>query len=371
MALWRMLVIYLIVFGGIICNYFIIYFNFIYMNLYLFPESAELNNGYGIAVNDAYHRLKPQCDDIVIWFTNSNNIPYLNKNSIIVRKPSFFNLKRIINVLMLRPSLEFPSYVIKQLRSYNFDLIHCDEVIFYKSIRKYFPNKHISVRFHNCFSRINDRRRILNISLDWKFRLNLFLFSHLEREIFRDFNVFKIFLTNEDNDYYKQMVGSFHDSTVWPSIFDKNLFSIKSDHVVLSNKIVWFGSLAAHKFKSLEWFIDFCWPLIHNEIPSSEFHLWGNGTELFDNNKMNIFAHGYYNGNSLFPLYNALYINPDIIGGGIKIKLFSYLTNNIPFVSTIFGFEGFDYSLVDNKYCSVVGTSDFALTIIHLLKKYE
>ena len=340
------------------------------MNLYLFPETAETNNGYGIAVNEAYYRLKPDNNDIIIWYTNSKNVPYLNHNAIIIRKPRFLSFQRIINVLLLRPSLNFPSSIIKKLNKYEFETIHCDEVIFYKSIRKYFPDKHISVRFHNCFSRINDRRRILKTHLDWKFRLNLYLFSKLERLIFRDKNVDKIFLTNEDNNYYQQMVGSFNDSSVWPLVIDIEKTLKCRNEIKFDKKVVWFGSVAAHKYKSVKWFIEQCWPTIQKQVPYCEFHLWGNGTDVFDDESNNIFGHGFYNGKTPFPLENALYINPDIIGGGIKIKLFSLFKNNIPFISTVFGYEGFDYSLVDNKYCTVVSNSDFAVSIVNLLKKY-
>lgn len=52
------------------------------MNLFIFPELARSNNGYGYAVEKDYLRLSPSNDDIVVWYTVMDKEDYqkiLNK----------------------------------------------------------------------------------------------------------------------------------------------------------------------------------------------------------------------------------------------------------------------------------------------------
>jgi len=101
-----------------------------------------------------------------------------------------------------------------------------------------------------------------------------------------------------------------------------------------------------------------------------EFHLWGKNTERYNNPINSIYGHGFYDGVDSVPLRDALYINPDIIGGGVKMKLLTYLESNVPFISSIFGFEGFPNDLIDGKYCMVVEEEEWVDTIISFINRH-
>lgn len=341
------------------------------MNLYLFPESAISTNGYGIACEQAYKILQPVDDDIVVWYTNNPNSTYLRKQDIIIPRPGLASLKRYYNMLLIRTGSELLNSELRFLKTMNFDKIHCDEVIFYRAIRSLFPNQYISVRFHNCYSRILERKKILKLRLNASFEFNLRAMQKLEFEIFRDKNIYKIFLSNEDKDYYTSMTGRT-DASLWN--FQLNLSEAIKNRTPIDyeNKIVYFGGVESHKKQSLLWFINYVLPQIKKEIPEIQFYLWGRNTEQFNKPSENIFGYGFYSGEENMPLKNkAIYINPDIIGMGVKLKLMSYYNNGVSFITTPFGFEGYTAEAIDDKYCIVSEIDTFGKDIVDLLKVYK
>lgn len=339
------------------------------MNLYLFPEAANQLNGYGIAIEADYERMQPVAEDIIIWYSNMSQNTKIRPNDIIINRPKMYSIRRFIKILTNRVSTELNTNQLKLLKGYNFENIYCDDVLFYSVIRRFFPNNEITVRFHNCFSRIYVRKKILKLYLGLKFEINLQSFYHLERKIFTDRKVNKIFISEEDKTFYEQITG-MNDAKVWKiDVNTKNFYLRRKCR--FTNKLVWFGGIEAHKEKSIEWFISNVFPIIKYKIPNIEFHLWGSNTKQYNFPARNIYGHGFYN-ESDFPFKEeALYINPDIIGGGVKIKLKTYLENNIPFISTPFGFEGYSTTLIDDKFCIISNQEDWAKKIINLFQDYK
>jgi hypothetical protein len=337
------------------------------MNLILFPESASLKNGYGIAVDYAYNKLNPNNNDLIIWYTNDKDLPKYKESDIILRRPRLFSFKRLKNMLFNRLGAEVTTKDLHDIKAISFENIYCDDVIFYRAIRKLFPEKFITVRFHNCFSRIKNRKNILKIRENVMFEIKLLEYQKLEREIFRDKNTHKIFISEEDRAYYKLLMGRT-DSSVWSFKLDENKAYQNRTEVLFDNKIVWFGGLQDHKMSSIYWFINEVLPKIKLEIPNIEFHLWGMNTIKLNSPKNNIFGHGYYTGKGFPFKETALYINPDIIGGGVKLKLKTYYEEGLIFITTPFGFEGYSLDLVDNKYVMVEDLDSWSEVIISTLQ---
>lgn len=338
------------------------------MNLYLFPECPTLSNGYGIIVNSDFLKLNPSNKDTIIWYTNSIENPLQREFDYVLKRPKAFNFKRFKNMLFNKVGSEVNYSEILFLKNLEFDSIFCGDVLFYRALRKLFPSKCITVRFHNCFSRIVDRKRLLKIGIDIKFSIDLQLMYALEQEIFLDKNVKKIFISEEDRAYYNLMTGE-NDATILGVDVDIENGISKRSIRKFDNKLIWFGGVESHKKKSVIWFVENVFPLIKAEIPSVEFHLWGNRTKDFNNPKSGIYGHGYYSGID-FPMKdNALYLNPDIIGGGVKVKLKTYLEEGISFISTPFGYEGYKFDYIDDSFCIVKDKEIWAESIIELLKK--
>lgn len=342
------------------------------MDLFLFPEAACLSNGYGIAVKAAYEQLSIKKNDIVVWYTSipKDKMMYVRNQDYIISRPSFFSIKSVYNTLRRTNRSELLVSELAFLKEKTIENIYCDETCFYHAIRKMFPENKITVRFHNSFARIHDRLKLLkNRKVDLLYSITLSNMYNLERDVMQDKNVHKIFLSDEDRYYYTSHYGKYTDSQTFLFIPNLESAKLKRKDKSVDCRLVWFGGVESHKKSSVDWFIKDVFPLIKKEMPNVEFHLWGKGTEKFDNNSMNVYGHGFYEGIGN-PSDSSLYINPDIIGGGVKIKLLSLIESGMPIISTPFGFEGYRKDIIDERYCLVVEEDEWAQSIIDYLKKY-
>lgn len=342
------------------------------MNLFIYPQAANNKNGYSIGVEYAYNRITPKDDDIVIWYTSydKKDIWHLREKDIIIKRQGAFSCKSMINIVYGKVRSELNTKDLSFLSEYEFENIYCDEVIFYRALRALFPHKKIQVRFHNCYTRIMCRNQVLKKNLGLKYKLLLKSIVPLETEIFNDKNVYKVFLLDEDRDFYCSMCGVRSDSETWPYKPDNSKMEENRKGIIIDNRLVWFGGLDSHKESSVKWFINEVLPYLKGYMPEIEFHLWGGGTERFDDKSNNIYGHGFYDGQGL-PLEHSLYVNPDIIGGGIKLKLLTLLEQGLPFISTPFGFEGYNKNLIDGLYCNVIEEAKWAEYIIDFLSRYS
>lgn len=343
------------------------------MDLYIFPQAACLTDGYGIAVEHAYRLLSPKEDDVVVWYTNHrpDNIMYFRKKDYIIPKIPPLSWLSFSNIIRGRVRSELPVSKLSFLKQYTFEHIHCDEVIFYRALRQLFPGVPMTVRFHNCFSRILFRHKLLQNNIDLKFRITLRRELCIERIIFHDMSVKKVFLLDEDRSFYTSMFGRYSDSEVWPFSPNKEKALNNRTTMINSTNLVWFGGLDSHKIASMEWFVNNVYPAVTKKIPNVCLHLFGSGTKKFENPSKRIFGHGYYNGKDQVPMRNALYINPDIMGGGIKLKLMTYYEAGVPFITTFFGFEGYNHELVDGEFCMVEEADNWENVIVNYINNHK
>lgn len=343
------------------------------MNLYLFPEAACNINGYGFAVKAAYERLKIVQNDVVVWYTSfpKEKMMYVRPQDYIIKRPSFFSYKSVVNTIRRTNRSEIHVSDLNFLKNRIFDNIYCDETCFYHAIRKLFPNQRITVRFHNSFARIHDRLKLLDARhIDFLYSLTLKNMYRLERDVMRDSNVYKIFLSDEDRSYYTSHYGKTSDSEVFYFVPDINKTKENRNDKPVDHRLIWYGGVESHKKSSIDWFISDVLPKIKDKYHDVEFHLWGRGTEQFDDKKKSIFGHGFYQGEGN-PSDCSLYLNPDIIGGGVKIKLLSLMESGARIISTPFGFEGYKKELIDDRYCIVAEEGKWADTIIIYLQKHS
>ena len=342
------------------------------MNLYLFPQAANNLNGYSIAVDAGYKACNPSAEDVVVWYTTypKDKMWYLRESDFIINRPRGLTLRRVYNVLTRKNSCQPSVSDLSFLEGKQFDTIHCDDVLFYPAIRKMFPNSKITVKFHNCFARILDRLNLVDIPVTMRYRVALRNMYHVERSAMRDNNVYKIFISDEDRNYYTSHFGKTSDSEVFSFSPSLNTVQNKRNRPLhFDHKLIWFGGVEAHKTASIQWFIEKVLPKLKEDIKDIEFHLWGSRTEQFDSPEKGIYGHGFYNGEGL-PSETSLYVNPDIIGGGVKIKLLTNFEKGIPFITSPYGFEGYSYELVDNKYCTVAEEDNWVSVVLDMLRKY-
>lgn len=317
------------------------------MNIYIFPANPYGQTGYSVAVKYDLNRLKITNEDLIIWYQSQNRTFF--SNDVTVMRPAPYALSRVINVLRNYVNCELDAKDLAQFDFHNVDKVFCGEVIFYRALRTIFPDKHLMVRFHNCYSRISDRLRLIEERTSLKFKIQSRALCKLEKEIFKDKNVEKIFISKEDRDYYAQHFGIWSDSCVWgvePQMklaFEKRIDNKKS-------KLIHYGGLQTHKIDSLKWFINDVFLPLRNKHKDLELHLYGKGTESFDDRQNGIFGHGFYDKDDLPDIQNGLYVNPDLLGIGVKMKLLDYFEKGASFITTPYGFEGYSRELIDNKY---------------------
>ena len=174
-------------------------------------------------------------------------------------------------------------------------------------------------------------------------------------------------LSDEDRDYYRNNFGVISDSETWPYIPNMEKAFSNRKEITFDHRIIWYGGIESHKKAAINWFVQEVLPQIRKAVPDIEFHLWGKGSVHFNNPEAYIFGHGFFEGEGV-PSYTSLYINPDIIGGGIKLKLQTLIEAGVPFISSVFGFEGYSHSLIDNRYIIVEEEAHWAEKIIEIIK---
>lgn len=341
------------------------------MNLYLFPEAACHINGYGIGVEAAYKRLNIKDEDVVVWFTtvSRDKMLLVRDYDYIIKRPKLLSFRSVINTIRRTNRSEPFVSDLSFLRGRKFDVIYCDETWLYHPIRKLFPDEKLIVRFHNSFARIHDRLNLLPRKVDFLYKWTLYNMYHLERDVMNDANVYKIFISDEDRYYYTSHYGKTSDSENFGYAIDERTMLSHRKKIEIDNRLIWYGGVESHKKAAIEWFIDSVLPQIRIKFPETEFHLWGSGTLQFNNPSIGVYGHGFYEGNDM-PSTSSLYINPDIIGGGIKLKMKTLLENGVPVISSPFGFEGYNYDLVDNDYCIVQEEELWADFICTYFNKY-
>ena len=222
------------------------------MDLFLFPQSADQSNGFSQEVWRSYQRVKPKPEDYVVWYTDNHTFPAgRSQNDFFLPKISNFHWRRFYNLFRQRPTSSIFAKDLSFLKGKNFDRIHCDDVAMYPAVRDIFPDKHITVHFHNCFLRIIARNKIYKAPLGWKFRMDLYSIKEVEHQIFRDRNTDKIFICEEDMAYYRLMTG-YQDGVVWSVDLDFASAEKNRKPLDFDNKLIWFGGLESHKMFSMK-----------------------------------------------------------------------------------------------------------------------
>lgn len=328
--------------------------------LIVLPEIPGTDDGYRIAVKSDVERLRPKKSDVVITYSlkkrkrikgaKAINIPRVSRSSL-------FAPKLWKNLIQGRPVHDLSTHELKQVLkaakpTFQFDQIFCGDVILYNSIRSLFPNAKIDVRFHNLFSLVKARQEKFQYPIGTKFKIVLYTRARLETRILSDPNATPVFITPEDVEYYSNIYPGRKNYKLWEINNLTNSKNIKSE-IVKINKLIWFGSLAAHKDFCIKYFIEKIFPALKEQNNKLEFHLYGGGTEIFNAPEKGIKGFGYYQGSGL-PDPEGLYINPDLLGGGIKLKLRHLIDNKVSFITTPYGASGYDLNEVANAHVSQI-----------------
>jgi hypothetical protein len=318
-------------------------------------------SGYHKAAKADLQRLEPQPDDAIVAYDADCDDPRLH----LIERASAKSPGRWIKACQLRPSHEISGRTLSNLVGTGpFESIFCGDVVFYRAVRELFPEQPIRVRFHNLFSLVASRQRLRRYPINFAFRVNLVLIPRLEQAIFRDRAVQPIFITEQERQWYK-LHYSDRDSDVWSFPAE----GVQPAQRPSEAKLVIFGSMASHKVASVRYCVDKVIPRLQQRHPNIPVHLFGGGTKRFDAPDRGIYGHGFYTGDGLPMAGEGLFLNPDLLGGGIKVKVADLLAAGVPFLSTPFGVDG--YTLPDSDHLLVEEIEDWPELIEDYFKKQQ
>lgn len=323
--------------------------------LFLFPETPSDANGYTIAVREDFNRFDFNKDDLVIVWTLfydesilffENLHRALGLNSVIIRRKRdwFYRLQSLL--LFRHPSLFYSNCIAKRVeRIYQIEYVFCGDTTFFPFMDTIKGDFVREVRFHNVWMKILLRRHITQQAVVGSImRINLFFFDSLEKRIFKA-NVNKIFINRSDLKFYEVMTGDT-SAKVWSVIDDFSKRDVFHNDMLFNDdgslQIIWFGSVSGHMKGGLKWFIKHVYIPLMDDGLNLRFDLFGEGSLKFSSKRYRITGHGRFVDSGVPMGGRGLYINPDLLGGGIKLKIKYFIEFNLRFLSTPFGMEGYE-----------------------------
>ena len=320
-------------------------------NLYLFPSLSGKFSGYSIAVSSDIEYFRPTNEDYQVFIIETPTS--INEDAVntlyIYRNDVFFRLANLIS--NGHPGF-FSGYILKKRIKKAFGKTEFDK-IFYGDINfiplfKYLKANQTIVRLHNSYIKMFDnliRNKLL--FKDFRVLYVCYFGSIIEKKIInekrRNNSLHIKMITNEERDFINNRY--FINCSTLPVKIEpckKNI--LRKEKITWNKKLVWFGGLSSHKKIGIDVFIEKVYKpiaLIHSDI---ELDLYGKGTNKYNNSNLRIKGFGFVKDFDFNTFHNSLFINPDIIGGGIKLKLFDFYNNNANCLSTKLGVEGFPFA---------------------------
>jgi hypothetical protein len=346
--------------------------------LFLFPEIPSKINGYCIAVMSDFKRYEYRKGDVLIFFTTSDKLPLdvsgiLDDKEVEVRivKRDLSLKYKIKSLLYLKHPSMFYDKNVKNIKQDKYCYVFCGDSIFYPFCMSGLKSDIYVMRFHNLWQKILVRKFIKDISLDIKLLMNLIYFYFYEKKIIKDTRFKKIFISDSDKEFYTSITGNYECET-WEVIERYSNGDKKKDYTIMSNEgsilFVYFGTVSMHMKKGIDYFIEKVIYELKKENIKYEFHLYGMNSEHYNDELKNVYAHGIYKEDKIPLSGNALFINPDIIGGGIKLKVQYMIENELYFISTPYGMDGYE-KYKNNERVYIEDLSVWCEIIKKLIKK--
>lgn len=310
--------------------------------LILLPISPVGSGGYNKAVSQDIQQLNIcESDHIIVYNHPSQIVP---NGYEYIQRPAFFSPIRIINTIRFRVSTELSKQLLeKEVKGNQYREVFCGDVMLYKAARQLFPEHDLTVRFHNLFLLSNIRQKFHKMPLNLKLRLNLKLFSKLEREILADIKVFPVFINRTESDFFQLMFPCRKSALWFPSMNDQT-FPDSPKKAAL----VYFGSHSHHQVPGINLVIKQVFLPLRSKYSKITLNFWGIGGRKYHDPCKGIYHHGDYAGKDLPMKHEALFLNPDLLGGGVKFKVCDWLEKGAAFITTPFGIEGYNYKKNEN-----------------------
>ena len=331
------------------------------MRLIVLPCDPRRKLGYNRAVARDLARLGDRPDDERVVYLEPGIDPPPGYG--IIHRPRTLSPRRPLNLLLGRTLTETFAHDLRPfVAGRSWHEVFCGEVSFYRALRALLPEQELVVRFHNYFTLCRIRQQARRYPVGARFAVQLKLFSRLEAEIVADRKVRPIFINPAERELF---------GLQWPGR-DAEVWGVDEPQQVLAaapkaNRLLYLGSTAGHQSFGLRLLANRVLPEVRKEIPGTEFHLWGEGTARFNRPASGVFGHGYRKDATLPFDGDGLFVIPDVLGGGIKIKTGDAIARGRAFITTPFGTEG--YRINPDPNIMVVDFDQWPSTIVEYFRR--
>ncbi|MFC1692654.1 glycosyltransferase [Candidatus Latescibacterota bacterium] len=320
------------------------------------------NSGYGIAVTAALQVYTQYFNKV--FFFGPSKMHFGNKNSwsntnidwiplSLTLEPMWYRFLKSIAMSSPAITIRFKagahkfykdiSRVISNVHNSNHDIVIIYEdtppSYYLPYIRHNFPNIQQAVHSHNViykgFSELKNQGPLLK-RVAWLIELKKIY--NFEKNIH---NLADSYWVISDNDSleYKKYYGNTPDGVFGVSIDTDRYKSVLPGDIYT---MVHVGSANLRKAIGIRNFITTTWPLIRAKIPNAQLVLGGNNTKQFSDENLGIKGFGFVENELDILSKGLLYINPQNIGSGIKLKSIIAMLSGKVLVSTSTGIEGIE-----------------------------
>lgn len=133
-----------------------------------------------------------------------------------------------------------------------------------------------------------------------------------------------------------------------------------------SERLIFFGSLGAHQRPGVDNFVRVILPILRQKDSGYHLEMFGRGTERFHDPENGVYGHGFYNGTGLPFDGDGIFVVPDTIGLGVKMKIGCLVSKGAHVVSTPLGVIGYPKAVTESLH--VADLPDW-INVIPLIKE--
>ncbi|NLI35634.1 MAG: glycosyltransferase family 4 protein [Bacteroidales bacterium] len=307
------------------------------MKLITLPCNPSDYGGYGRAVRDDLARLKIGNNDVIVIYDRKESSDD-SRYEYIPRHPAI-SLHGIMNIARGRVWAELSKDSLRKIvNRYNIEEVFVGDTILYRAVKELFPAVKMTVRFHNLYLLPWVRVRTRKINIDLAARTLLELASRLELQILNDELANHIFISDNDANMAKLLFPNI-SYKVWT--IEKIVAGVEPTPPGCQ-RLVYSGSLAAHQKCGVVEFIRGPYRKLRKRHPKTRLEIYGRRGRELESVGDNIKWCGDWKDTPVPKLDGGgLFVNPDILGAGIKYKIGDWIASGTPFISTPYGIQGY------------------------------
>ncbi len=235
----------------------------------------------------------------------------------------------------------------------------------FPTIRKELPDVPVAIRSHNVMSKaFAGFEKLGSLPRRRAWQMEQRKVRHLEQSVCESADrVWAI--SNTDCEEYQSRLGINPDGTFGVTLDAERYASVLPGD---SQTVVHVGTADRRKGGGLAKFLQRGWPLVRQDVPQARLLLAGRGMERFAHTAEGVDILGFIPDDRTLLEKGAIFVNPQRIGSGVKLKSIVAMLAGKALVSTPTGIEGV-VGAVGEDFVVGSDSEDIAGRIVALMKK--